>query len=118
MVRRILYLSLILLSLFASTTALAQENGYKITYNININSNGAAIWYVEYRTLLISKGDFDAFENYTMQLKSVHLTEFKELMIRSVGVEAEPSDPQHASARHGHPRRMRRFDIGTYGVVR
>ena len=118
MVRRILYLSLILLSLFASTTALAQENGYKITYNININSNGAAIWYVEYRTLLISKGDFDAFENYTMQLKSVHLTEFKELMIRSVSEAGNATSRKMIAGGFTGYAEVQTAPTGTYGVVR
>ena len=117
-VRRILYLSLILLSLFASTAAFAQENGYKITYTINIDSNGAGIWHVEYRTPLVSKDDFDAFENYTLQLKSVHLTEFKELMIRSVSEAANATSRKMIAGGFAGDAEVQTAPTGTYGVVR
>jgi len=40
----------------------AAPDNYKVTYTINIQENGSAIWNVEYRTLLSTKEDFDTFE--------------------------------------------------------
>ncbi len=115
MVRRILYLALIFL-LFINT-ALAQENGYKITYTIIVTNNGAATWHVEYRTPLVSKDDFDAFENYTMQLKSVHLEEFRQLMVKSVSEAANATSRKMIAGGFTGDAEVQTAPTGTYGVV-
>ena len=115
MVRRILYLALILL-LFINT-AFAQENGYTITYTIIVANNGAATWYVEYRTPLISKDDFDVFENYTLQLKSVHLEEFRQLMVKSVSEAANATSRKMIAGGFTGDAEVQTAPTGTYGVV-
>ncbi len=115
MVRRILYLALIFL-LFINTS-LAQENGYKITYTINVANNGAATWHVEYRTPLVSKDDFDAFENYTMQLKSVHLDEFRQLMLKSVSEAANATSRKMIAGGFTGDAEVQTAPTGMYGVV-
>ncbi len=117
MARRILYILLIFLFSVHAATA-APENGYSITYTIDVAGNGNAVWYVEYRTPLVSKEDFDAFENYTIQLNSVYLKEFKDLMVSSV-LEAENATSRKmiAGGFMGDAR-VQTAPTGTYGVVR
>ena len=81
MMRKLLHITIFLILLIS--IAQAAPDNYKVTYTINIQENGSAIWNVEYRTLLSSKDDFDSFENYSAQLNSKYLVEFKELMQRS-----------------------------------
>ena len=116
MERRILYLSMLFL-LLASGISAAQENGYKITYTINIDNDGTAKWYVEYRTPLISKADFDAFENYTSQLKSVYLKEFKGLMEKSVSEAANATSRKMIAGGFTGEAKFETAPTGTYGVV-
>ena len=116
MERRILYLSMLFL-LLASGISAAQENGYKITYTINIDNDGTAKWYVEYRTPLISKVDFDAFENYTSQLKSVYLKEFKGLMEKSVSEAANATSRKMIAGGFTGEAKFETAPTGTYGVV-
>ena len=60
---KILHIAIILI-LSISIASAAPD--YKVTYTINIQENGSAIWDVEYRTLLSTKEDFDSFENYSV----------------------------------------------------
>ncbi len=92
---------------FLYTASSAPANEYKITYIIDVKDDGNAIWNVEYRTLLVSKEDFDSFENYTQQLQSVYLNESKELMQKSV------SEAAAATSRN-----MAAKDFTGYAVVR
>ena len=78
---KILYIAIFCL-ISISIVSAAPDN-YKVTYTINIKENGSAIWNVEYRTLLSTKEDFDSFENYSAQINSKYLVEFRELMQRS-----------------------------------
>jgi hypothetical protein len=54
-----------------------------VTYVITIREDGTASWHVEYRTLLISDADMDAFDSYVKNLSSVYLPQFQDLMQRS-----------------------------------
>ncbi len=117
MVLKALYLSLVFL-LLAHATSAATENDYKITYTINVNEGGNAVWYVEYRTPLVSKEDFDSFDNYTKQLDSVYLNEFKELMQRSVSEAANATSRKMAAGGFTGKATVESAPTGTFGVVR
>ncbi|VVB89243.1 Uncharacterised protein [uncultured archaeon] len=117
MVLKALYLSIILLSLAHAASA-TPANDYKITYTININEGGNAVWYVEYRTPLVSKEDFDSFENYTKQLDSVYLNEFKELMQRSVSEAANATSRKMAAGGFTGDAKVESAPTGTFGVIR
>lgn len=75
-------LALAVLFLLCVSIASAEPE-YKITYTVNIEGDGTAIWNVEYRTPLVTEDDFDSFENYTRQINTVYLNEFKSLMQES-----------------------------------
>lgn len=117
MVRKILYL-FIILTLLISTINAAPENEYAITYTINIKEDGSALWDVEYRTPLNSKGDFDSFENYSKQLESVYLKEFKELMQKSVSEAANATSRKMTAEGFEGDARVQSSPTGAYGVVR
>jgi uncharacterized membrane protein len=88
-----------------------------VTYTINIQENSSAIWNVEYRTLLSTKEDFDFFENYSSQLNSTYLVEFKELMQRSAQ-EAAAATTRTMEARDFNGEAMiQSTPTGKYGVV-
>jgi uncharacterized membrane protein len=117
MVLKALYLSMIFLLLTHATSA-APVNDYKITYTISINEGGNAVWYVEYRTPLVSKEDFDSFDNYTKQLNPVYLNEFKELMQRSVSEAANATSRKMAAGGFAGDAKVESAPTGTFGVVR
>jgi len=78
---KILHIAIFLI--LSISIAIAQPDNYKVTYTINVKEDGSATWNVEYLTLLSTQEDFDFFDNYTAQLNSKYLVEFKELMQRS-----------------------------------
>lgn len=117
MKRMVLNISVILI-LLISTASAASENQYKITYTINIKEDGTAIWNVEYRTLLSTKEDFNSFENYTKQLQSVYLNEFKELMQKSASEAAVATSRSMVTGDFAGDAAVQSTPTGTYGVVR
>lgn len=110
-----LYLLMILLCV--SIASAAPQNEYKITYTINVKNDGTAIWYVEYRTLLNTKEDFDSFENYTKQLQSVYLNEFKQLMQKSASEAAVVTSRSMVAGDFTADAAVQSTPTGTYGVV-
>lgn len=108
----------VILILLISTASAASENQYKITYTINIKEDGTAIWNVEYRTLLSTKEDFNSFENYTKQLQSVYLNEFKELMQKSASEAAVATSRSMVTGDFAGDAAVQSTPTGTYGVVR
>ncbi|MDO9096880.1 MAG: winged helix-turn-helix transcriptional regulator, partial [Candidatus Methanoperedens sp.] len=117
MMRKLVYLAAILL-LCISITSAAPENDYKITYTINVRDDGTAIWNVEYRTLLSTKDDLKSFENYTQQLQSVYLNEFKELMQKSAFEAAVATSRSMATGDFTGDAVVQSAPTGKYGVVR
>lgn len=117
MMRKLVYLAAILL-LCISITSAAPENDYKITYTINVRDDGTAIWNVEYRTLLSTKDDLNSFENYTGQLQSVYLNEFKELMQKSASEAAAATSRSMAAGDFTGDAVVQSAPTGKYGVVR
>jgi len=103
--------------LWVSIAVAAAENDYKVTYTINIKEDGTAFWNVEYRTLLSTKDDFNSFENYSQQLKSVYLNEFKDLMQRSASEAAAATSRSMAAGDFSGNAVVQSTPTGTYGVV-
>ncbi len=116
MARKLLFLALIFL-LSVSIVSEAQENGYKITYTINIKEDGSAVWIVEYRTLLATNEDMSSFENYTQQLQSVHLNEFEALMRKSASEAAVATSRNMFAKDFSGDAAIQSTPTGTYGVV-
>ncbi len=116
MMRKLVYLAAILL-LCISITSAAPENDYKITYTIKIEDDGNAIWNVEYRTLLSTKDDLNSFENYTRQLQSVYLNEFKELMQKSASEAAVATSRNMVTGDFTGGAVVQSAPTGKYGVV-
>jgi uncharacterized membrane protein len=112
---KILYI--FILFLISAAIADAAPENYRTTYTIDIKENGSAIWNVEYRTLLTTKEDFNSFENYSNQMKSVHIPEFMELMQRSAS-EAASATARDMSARDftGNTS-IQSTPTGKYGIV-
>jgi len=117
MVSKISLTVLIFLLLF-STVSAAPANGYKTTYTINVKDDGTAVWYVEYRTQLVTKEDIDAFENYSEQLKPVYLNEFRELMQKSVSAASNATTRKMMAGGFTGEARIDTAPTGNYGVVR
>lgn len=111
-------LKFVLFLLLISTVSAAPDNGYKTTYTINVKDDGTAIWYVEYRTQLVTKEDFDAFENYTEQLKPVYLNEFKELMQKSVSAASNATKRKMMAGGFTGQASIETAPTGNYGVVK
>ncbi len=114
MALKILYFTVIFI-LFLSTAAAVPE--YKITYTINVREDGTAVWNVEYRTVLGSKQDFDSFGNYSQQLQSVYLNDFKELMQKSVSEAAAATSRGMVAQDFTGNAAVQSTPTGEYGVV-
>lgn len=88
-----------------------------ITYTITIGEDGAADWHVEYRALLISDTDREAFDSYAKNVSSMYLPQFEDLMQRSA------SQASAATLRHMEIRDfmgdtvIQTTPTGRYGVV-
>ena len=116
MVWSLLNLAAILL-LCITIAGAAAENDYTITYTINIKDDGTAIWNVEYRTLLVTTDDVGSFENYTKQLTSVFLPEFRELMQRSASEAAVATSRSMVATDFTGDAAIQSTPTGRYGVV-
>jgi uncharacterized membrane protein len=108
----------ILFLLLLSTVSAAPDNGYKTTYTINVKDDGTAVWNVEYRTQLVTKEDFDAFENYTEQLKPIYLSEFRELMQKSVSAASNATSRKMMAGGFTGEASIETAPTGNYGIVR
>jgi uncharacterized membrane protein len=115
MERKILYIAISFI-VFISLASAAQ-NDYKITYRINIDDGGAAYWNVEYRTLLTTKDDISSFENYSQQLESVYINEFKQLMQKSASQASVATSRTMVASDFTGDASIQTTPTGTYGVV-
>ncbi|CAG0981901.1 hypothetical protein METP3_02132 [Methanosarcinales archaeon] len=118
---KILYIAIfclisISISISISIVSAAPDN-YKVTYTINIKENGSAIWNVEYRTLLSTKEDFDSFENYSAQINSKYLVEFRELMQRSAQEAAVATARTMVARDFNGEAIIQSTPTGKYGVI-
>ena len=114
---RLKILNLCILFLISAAIAQAAPENYRTTYTIDIKENGSAIWNVEYRTLLTTKEDFDAFDNYSKQLKSVYIPEFMELMQRSTSEAASATSRGMVARDFTGNTSIQSTPTGKYGIV-
>ena len=90
---------------------------YTITYTITIHEDGTAVWHVEYRTVLATQEDLDAFENYSYDLESVYLPQFADLMQHSAA-QAEVATTRHMdTSDFSGDAVIQMSPTGWYGVV-
>ena len=114
MVSKRTLISLIFLFLISTASA---ANEYQTTYTINVRPDGTAVWNVEYRTALITQGDHDSFENYTGQLKTIYLGEFRELMQNSVSAASNATARKMMAGGFTGEASIETAPTGNYGVV-
>ena len=80
----IVALSMILLiSIPVIAGAATVPSDASVTYTITLSEDGTANWHVEYRTLLASDEDLEAFDSYTKNISVAYLPQFEDLMQRS-----------------------------------
>ena len=106
----------IIFLIFTSLAHAAPEN-YRTTYTIDIKENGSAIWNVEYRTLLTTNDDFNSFDNYSKQMKSVYIPEFMELMQRSASEAASATSRSMVARDFSGNTSIQSTPTGKYGIV-
>jgi uncharacterized membrane protein len=110
-------LNIIIIFLVFTVIADAVPENYRTTYTIDIKENGSAIWNVEYRTLLTTKGDFDSFDNYSKQLKSFYIPEFMELMQKSASEAASATSREMVARDFTGNTSIQSTPTGKYGIV-
>lgn len=115
MASKIVLISLIFLLLISTASA---ANDYRTTYIINIIDDGSAVWYVEYRTPIVTGEDAKAFDNYTEQLEPVYLREFKELMQKSVSAASNATSRKMTAGGFDGKAEIETAPTGNFGVVR
>jgi uncharacterized membrane protein len=115
--RNLLRLAIVLLLFASLAEAAAAQNDYKITYTINVKDDGTALWNVEYRTLLVTNEDINSFENYTQQLNSTRLNDFKDLMQKSASGAAAVTSRTMAATDFAADAALQSTPTGQYGVV-
>lgn len=107
-------ITLIFLLLISAASA---ANEYKTTYTINVRVDGTAVWNVEYRTQLFSHVDNDAFKNYSGQINSVYLKDFKELMQNSVSAASNATSRKMMAGGFTGEASIENAPTGNFGVV-
>jgi uncharacterized membrane protein len=88
-----------------------------ITYTITIGEDGTANWHVEYRTLLASDSDREAFEDYAKNVSSTFLPQFRDLMQRSAAQASAATSRPMETTDFGGDAVVQTTPTGMYGVV-
>jgi hypothetical protein len=88
-----------------------------ITYTITIGEDGTASWHVEYRTLLVSDTELDAFDSYAKNVSSVYLPQFQDLMQRSASQASAATFRHMEIADFTGDTVIQTTPTGRYGVV-
>jgi uncharacterized membrane protein len=88
-----------------------------VTYVITIGEDGTANWHVEYRTLLISDADRDAFDSYAKNVSSVYLPQFQDLMQRSAAQASAATFRHMETSDFTGETVIQTTPTGRYGVV-
>jgi hypothetical protein len=88
-----------------------------ITYTIALSEEGTANWHVEYRTLLASEEDLQAFDSYTKNVSSNYLPQFQDLMQRSAAQAAAATSRPMEITDFAGDAVIQTTPTGRYGVV-
>ncbi|MDD1664071.1 MAG: MarR family transcriptional regulator [Methanomicrobiales archaeon] len=73
----------VLILILVAAQAVPGGQGPTVTYTINLQEDGSAIWNMEYRTPLLTQADSASFQNYSELIQSVSLPDYTELMKKS-----------------------------------
>ncbi|MDD1653078.1 MAG: helix-turn-helix domain-containing protein [Methanomicrobiales archaeon] len=111
-------LSCLILLLFLHPAAGQQESREMTTYLLQIQEDGSALWTVEYRTLLTGAAGETTFGNYTRDLDSVYLPQFRTLMERSASAAAVATGRPMQARDFTSDSAIQTVPTGTFGVVR
>jgi uncharacterized membrane protein len=95
----------------------APDPSYTITYTINIKEDGSALWQVEYRTLLGTDEDQNAFDNYSGDITSVYLPQFRDLMQQSAAQAAVATSRHMGVSDFTGDAVVQTSPTGRYGVI-
>ena len=114
----IVALSMILLiSIPVIAGAATVPSDASVTYTITLSEDGTANWHVEYRTLLASDEDLEAFDSYTKNMSAAYLPQFEDLMQRSAAqAAAATARPMEITDFAGNAV-IQTTPTGRYGVV-
>jgi ribosomal protein S25 len=88
-----------------------------ITYSITVGEDGTGIWHVEYRTLLASDDDQQAFDGYAKNLSSLFLPQFRDLMQRSASQASVATSRKMEITDFSGDAVIQTSPSGKYGVV-
>ncbi|HWS21376.1 MAG TPA: MarR family transcriptional regulator [Methanoregula sp.] len=88
-----------------------------ITYTIALSEEGTANWHVEYRTLLASDEDLEAFDSYTKNVSSTYLPRFQDLMQSSAAQAAAATSRPMEITDFAGDAVIQTTPTGRYGVV-
>jgi hypothetical protein len=88
-----------------------------ITYTITVQEDGTGIWHVEYRTLLASDEDQQAFDGYSKNISSLFLPQFQDLMERSAAQAAAVTSRKMEITDFSGDTAVQTSPTGKYGVV-
>ena len=88
-----------------------------ITYTITVGEDGTGIWHVEYRTLLASDDDQQAFDGYAKNLSSLFLPQFRDLMQRSASQASVATSRKMEITDFSGDAVIQTSPSGKYGVV-
>jgi hypothetical protein len=88
-----------------------------ITYSITVGEDGTGIWHVEYRTILASDDDQQAFDGYAKNLSSLFLPQFRDLMQRSASQASVATSRKMEITDFSGDAVIQTSPSGKYGVV-
>lgn len=97
--------------------AAAATPDYSVAYTVTVADDGAALWRVEYRTLLSTNTDGTDFEAYTLDLPKVYLPQFRDLMERSAAQAAVMTGRHMAITGVTGDAIIQESPTGRYGIV-
>jgi uncharacterized membrane protein len=110
-------IAVLLLLCIPITGSAAPDPSYTVTYTINIQEDGSALWLVEYRTLLGTAEDLNAFDNYSRDLTSMYLPQFRDLMQRSAAQAAVTTSRHMGVSDFAGDAVIQASPAGRFGVI-
>ena len=113
----ILLVALLIVGIPGPAGAAAVPVDSSVTYTITIQEDGTGIWHVEYRTLLASDSDLDAFNDYAKNVSDLYLPQFQDLMQRSAAQAAVATSRKMDVTDFSGDAGIQTSPTGRYGVV-
>ena len=107
----------VLFLILVAAQAVPGGQGPTVTYTINLQEDGSAIWNMEYRTPLLTQGDTESFQNYSEQIQSVSLPDYTGLMRRSASEASIATARPVGVSGFSADAAVQSGPTGSYGVV-